>query len=193
MGTLALEFTRLAQLTGNHSYFDAIQRVTDQLEAIQYDTSMPGMWPTMIDASGGCMPPPGPVDWLRKPANGFVKRQDMGMEEKEQVLEKQDTESKVQALEGQNPESIVQGLDEQHMDRKKPTPIAAEDSTTTIPPPLTRTPFKPPVCTPRPLLPIPYYYDEYTLGAASDSFYEYLLKVCIVVLLIQFAMLKRTI
>ena len=193
MGTLALEFTRLAQLTGNHSYFDAIQRITDQLEAIQYDTSMPGMWPTLIDASGGCIPPPGPVGRLRKPTNGFVKRQDISMEEKVQVLEKQGTESKVQALEEQNPESMAQRLDEQHTDHKKPTPIAAEYSSIVIPPPSTSpwTPFSPPVCTPAPVLPIPYSYDEYTLGAASDSFYEYLLKVCIDVLLTQLAMLKE--
>ena len=179
MGTLALEFTRLAQLTGNHSYFDAIQRITDQLQAIQYDTSMPGMWPTLIDASGGCMPPPGPIGQLLKPANRFVKRQDMDMEEKIQAQEKQGTESKVQILEEQNPESIAQGLDELHTDRKMPTPTVVEYSSTTIPPPSTSTwaPFSPPVCIPRPLLPIPYSYDEYTLGAAADSFYEYLLKV----------------
>ncbi|KAF8424129.1 mannosyl-oligosaccharide alpha-1,2-mannosidase [Tirmania nivea] len=167
LGTLALEFTRLAQLTGNHSYFDAIQRITDQLQAIQYETSMPGMWPTAIDASGGCMPPPGPVGRLQNPTNGFVKRQEAEMEEK------------VQALEEQNPESMAQGLDEQHTDRTKPIPVAVKYSSTAIPPPSTSpwVPFSPLVCTPRPLLPIPDSYDEYTLGAASDSFYEYLLKM----------------
>ncbi|RPB21474.1 seven-hairpin glycosidase [Terfezia boudieri ATCC MYA-4762] len=179
MGTLALEFTRLAQLTGNHSYFDAIQRITDQLEAIQYITSMPGMWPSTLDASGNCMPPPGPVGRLRKPTNRFVKRQDMDMEEKIQAQEKQGIESKAQTLEEQKPENMTQGLDGQHTDRQKPTPIVAEYPSTAIPPPSTSpwAPFSPPVCTPEPLLPIPYSHDEYTLGAASDSFYEYLLKM----------------
>jgi len=166
MGTLALEFTRLAQLTGNHSYFDAVQRITDQLAAIQYNTSMPGMWPTIIDASGGCIPPPGPIGRLQKQANGFVKRQDVGVEQKLQVLEKEDTES------------VVQGLNEQHTDRKRPTPIAAEYSR--VPSTTPGGSFSPPACTPRPLLPVPSSSDEYSLGVASDSFYEYLLKVCIV-------------
>ncbi|KAK5241132.1 hypothetical protein LTR16_009728, partial [Cryomyces antarcticus] len=32
MGTLSLEFTRLAQLTGNSKYYDAVARITDALE-----------------------------------------------------------------------------------------------------------------------------------------------------------------
>ena len=81
MGTLALEFTHLAQLTGNHSYFDAVQRITDALEAIQYNTTIPGMWPTFLDASGGCMPEYRPHNAQVKPVRGggiigeIVKRQ----------------------------------------------------------------------------------------------------------------------
>ncbi len=63
LGSLTLEFTRLAQITGNDSYFDAvlrlhfsadvqIQRITNGLDALASDTHIPGMWPTLIDASG---------------------------------------------------------------------------------------------------------------------------------------------
>lgn len=52
LGTLSLEFTRLAQLTGNDTYYDAIARVTDALEQLQMKTLIPGLWPLKLDASG---------------------------------------------------------------------------------------------------------------------------------------------
>lgn len=47
-----MEFTRLAQLTQEHKYYDAIARITDELEIMQNNTRLPGMWPLQIDASG---------------------------------------------------------------------------------------------------------------------------------------------
>lgn len=52
LGSLALEFTRLAQLTKEPRYYDAIARITDALEEWQNHTRLPGMWPTYVDASG---------------------------------------------------------------------------------------------------------------------------------------------
>lgn len=52
IGSLSMEFTRLAQLTGEHKYYDAIARITDLLEEFQKKTRLPGMWPTTLDASG---------------------------------------------------------------------------------------------------------------------------------------------
>lgn len=46
---MSLEFTRLSQLTGDPKYFDAIQRITDNLEKAQTKTSIPGLWPIIID------------------------------------------------------------------------------------------------------------------------------------------------
>ena len=51
LGSLSLEFTRLAQLTQEPKYFDAVQRVTDVMEASQNATKLPGMWPIVVDAS----------------------------------------------------------------------------------------------------------------------------------------------
>ncbi|KAJ5477273.1 hypothetical protein N7539_007417 [Penicillium diatomitis] len=50
MGSLTLEFTRLSQLTGNPKYFDAVQRITAELERGQSRTRLPGLWPVFIDA-----------------------------------------------------------------------------------------------------------------------------------------------
>jgi len=51
LGSLSLEFTRLAQITGNQKYFDAIQRVMNELEKWQDVTILPGMWPAMVDST----------------------------------------------------------------------------------------------------------------------------------------------
>ncbi|KAI0126357.1 family 47 glycosyl hydrolase [Xylariales sp. AK1849] len=44
-----LEFTRLAQLTGQDKYYDAIDRVSRFLERTQNTTKLPGMWPTFLN------------------------------------------------------------------------------------------------------------------------------------------------
>lgn len=47
-----MEFTRLAQLTKEDKYYDAIARITDELETWQNNTKLPGLWPAHVDASG---------------------------------------------------------------------------------------------------------------------------------------------
>jgi mannosyl-oligosaccharide alpha-1,2-mannosidase len=51
LGSLSLEFTRLAQITGNDKYFDGIQRIMNELEKWQDKTALPGMWPAMVNAA----------------------------------------------------------------------------------------------------------------------------------------------
>ncbi|KAJ5770821.1 uncharacterized protein N7511_002872 [Penicillium nucicola] len=50
IGSLSLEFTRLSQITNDPKYFDAIQRITDNLQKSQNQTRLPGMWPLSFDA-----------------------------------------------------------------------------------------------------------------------------------------------
>ncbi|KAJ5567528.1 Glycoside hydrolase family 47 [Penicillium sp. DV-2018c] len=52
IGSLSLEFTRLAQLTKEDKYYDAIARITNELEKIQDTTSIPGLWPVRVNAQG---------------------------------------------------------------------------------------------------------------------------------------------
>ena len=47
--SLGLEFTRLAQLTGDNKYYDAIDRVRAFLARTQDQSRLPGMWPTAIN------------------------------------------------------------------------------------------------------------------------------------------------
>lgn len=51
LGSLTLEFTRLAQLTDDPRYYDAIQRCSDLFEEHQNQTKLPGMWPVFVDAA----------------------------------------------------------------------------------------------------------------------------------------------
>ncbi|KAL1867360.1 hypothetical protein VTK73DRAFT_4207 [Phialemonium thermophilum] len=51
--SLSLEFTRLAQLTGNAKFFDAVDRVALFLQATQNHTRLPGLWPRSIDFLNG--------------------------------------------------------------------------------------------------------------------------------------------
>ncbi|KAL8698469.1 MAG: hypothetical protein Q9224_001838, partial [Gallowayella concinna] len=50
VGSLTLEFTRLAQLTDDVKFYDAIQRITNVLHEYQNKTVLPGLWPVMMDA-----------------------------------------------------------------------------------------------------------------------------------------------
>lgn len=52
LGSLSVEFTRLAQITKEARYYDAIARITNEFEIWQNDTRMPGLWPLKVDASG---------------------------------------------------------------------------------------------------------------------------------------------
>lgn len=52
LGSLSVEFTRLAQITKENKYYDAIARITDALKKWQMKTTLPGLWPLKLDASG---------------------------------------------------------------------------------------------------------------------------------------------
>lgn len=53
LGSLLMEFTRLAQITGEDKYFDAVERITDALVDWQNrGTTVPGIFPERVDASG---------------------------------------------------------------------------------------------------------------------------------------------
>lgn len=52
LGSMSLEFTRLAQLTKDPRYYDAVARVTIALAEFQDRTKLPGVFPPSVDASG---------------------------------------------------------------------------------------------------------------------------------------------
>ncbi|KAL2153523.1 hypothetical protein VTH82DRAFT_4678 [Thermothelomyces myriococcoides] len=48
IGTLSMEFTRLSMLTGDPKWFDAVQRIADEMAAQQDSTAIPGLWPLEV-------------------------------------------------------------------------------------------------------------------------------------------------
>lgn len=50
LGSLTVEFTRLSQLTGDLKYFDAVQRIAEEMDRAQNQTKMAGLWPTIVNA-----------------------------------------------------------------------------------------------------------------------------------------------
>ncbi|TQV98974.1 hypothetical protein V2A60_007335 [Cordyceps javanica] len=59
LATLSMEFTRLAQLTKENKYYDAIDRITNALVKFQADgkAAIPGLFPENLDASGDALTP----------------------------------------------------------------------------------------------------------------------------------------
>lgn len=51
LGSLTMEFTRLAQITSQPKYYDAVARVSAFLDRAQDSTQLPGLWPTMGNAA----------------------------------------------------------------------------------------------------------------------------------------------
>jgi len=50
LASLSLEFTTLSRLSKDDKYYDATQRITDELQKAQNQTKLPGMWPVVVDA-----------------------------------------------------------------------------------------------------------------------------------------------
>ncbi|KAK1984637.1 family 47 glycosyl hydrolase [Colletotrichum cereale] len=57
IGSMSLEFTRLAQLTGDVKFYDAIERIRLAFDRIQEETMLPGMWPDFINVRDGFQAP----------------------------------------------------------------------------------------------------------------------------------------
>lgn len=51
LGSFSVEFTRLTQLTGDLKYYDAAQRIMNELDRAQETTNLPGLWPKFVDAN----------------------------------------------------------------------------------------------------------------------------------------------
>lgn len=50
LGSLTMEFTRLAQITQQSKYYDVVARITRLLDRTQDTTRIPGLWPTTVNA-----------------------------------------------------------------------------------------------------------------------------------------------
>ena len=170
IGTLSLEFTRLAQLTGEPKYYDAVARITDAFEKWQNNTRLPGMWPTQMDASGCGRPPlpptiPHPDDSGRDiAAGGPVKTGEQGLTA-EMTANKPSSPNQKRQL-GEIVDKIAKDYHERD-ENKQIEPKQLQKLGTT----------GADVCVPQGLASSSKNSPEiYTLSGASDSMYEYLPK-----------------
>jgi mannosyl-oligosaccharide alpha-1,2-mannosidase len=183
LGSLSMEFTRLAQLTKEPKYYDAVARITNELSIWQNNTKIPGLWPKLVDASGCKKPEIGgssrdikstenitPVD-----ARPEIKSAEDVSPFVATPLDKRETLDKVQMLDNR------QMLDYRQID--------PEGLNTTISPPKSQPQvLSQPQVSPQPQNPIVECEEQglasrpgasteaFTLGGMADSTYEYLPK-----------------
>ncbi|KAL0260718.1 hypothetical protein SLS55_004408 [Diplodia seriata] len=190
IGSLSVEFTRLAQLTKEPKYYDAIARITDAFNEWQ-DTLLPGMWPVQVDASG-CKRPES--DNLGEPYNSAHPP----LKAAEKILpDKTNNMNNPERFGGKNPvpddehddfsdDFVKRQLDdplslskaaaeeadvEDEVRTEKASSSVEKDSTSTEKTKPTATLAD---CTPQGLAPASIHgSQQFTLGGMSDSMYEY--------------------
>ncbi|KAI9831179.1 MAG: hypothetical protein M1826_003844 [Phylliscum demangeonii] len=171
LGSLSVEFTRLAQITKEPRYYDAVARITNELETWQNQTRLPGMWPVMVDASG-CRTVNDFMDSRLKPvkvqAGPPVAQPETGPLDANADPPGKDRDSHQLGWESAN------NLQKRELMDGKPRdpPEGLLGAQPAVPPTLTDVP-----CERQGLTSPPYVNsEEFTLGGMSDSTYEYLPK-----------------
>ena len=200
LGSLSVEFTRLAQLTQEDKYYDAIARITNEFEKWQDNTKVPGLWPVHLDASG-CKKPErniaqssqsaqeplldapskdGSIVLTRsaksRSANGLSKKDvegrieglasDLGAVLEKRQVDDSDVELTDSTANSASESKTVEGVKSEHS--KLTDEAEAEDEGDD---------FEDVDCEPQGLASPPYQEtDTFTIGAMTDSTYEYLPK-----------------
>lgn len=196
IGSLSLEFTRLAQITGDQKYYDAISRITNNFEEFQNRTTVPGLWPLSFDASGCANPwtkqqmqKDGLVD-PRKDESSFGDDSDTNMKSNSPSTTGPDAR-KDQSSFGDYSDSSASTIERRQVRQEK---VTAADSVDADEDSSDRATFVAQVEAKMAAMPtkkynsasscLPYegfqssHRDEYALGGRADSTYEYLPKVC---------------
>lgn len=151
LGSLLVEFTRLAQLTKENKYYDAVARITDELEKLQSNTSLPGLWPLHVDVSG-------------------CKYQDKGKEDFSTETKPDGSRRRPTEPNGQKQGSTHDVRSGLHVDAEP----ANYESLSQNPNPISSLSDD---CEEQGITPVPFATkDEFGLGALADSTYEYLPK-----------------
>ncbi|KAF4986643.1 hypothetical protein FGRMN_10737 [Fusarium graminum] len=185
LATLSMEFTRLAQLTGTHKYYDAVDRITDALIEMQVAgrTQIPGLFPERIDASGCNRTADTQTESLSKEALQQVNSADLTKEPEgfnpakqgedltgSAQLPKADSRWEDKLRRREVPEAVDDFIKTDDQTPAQPAsqqapPLAADGSSTEWD------------CKPQGLVPSSPHYGNYHMGGAQDSAYEYFSKV----------------
>lgn len=164
IGSMGMEFTRLAQLTGEDKYYDAIARITNALEELQNrpnGTALPGIFPQQLDASG-CNKSAAAEAALRqksKAAQEQIRDDDdprgySGFTQGSRATSKRDLDSTADATEMQERDAP-----------SKRAPVSAKGLPANW------------ECVPQGLTSVSWGMDSYSMGGSQDSAYEYFPKL----------------
>ena len=185
IGSLSVEFTRLAQITKEAKYYDAIARIINEFEIWQNNTRIPGLWPKRVDASG-CkkedIPLISPIEHSMQKGAGVTTKQkvEMAPESPESIDEataasnaglvkhmiKAGTGNGLAIEDGTDTNSAKKALGTT-VEKRQLEPDALLDTST----------HPKPDCKPQGLNSPPFTtMEEFTLGGQADSVYEYLPK-----------------
>ncbi|PLB50237.1 class I alpha-mannosidase 1A [Aspergillus steynii IBT 23096] len=169
LGSLSVELTRLAQLTKDSKYYDAIARITNELEQYQSKTSMPGLWPLHVDASG-CRKnnnPPHPAN-RRVDVPTPVQKPDAGPTDAESYKNLFEDHQKRGLPDNAEPATYNNPVKESNPQPNNPVKESSHRANGKAMPPVTE-------CTEGLTSPTSAI-DKYGLGGQADSTYEYLPK-----------------
>ena len=199
LGSMSLEFTRLAQITKEDKYYDAIARITNELELMQSKTKIPGLWPQMVDASG-CRKPDRSTTSTFESALNHQNEKPLSIAENGAVIQtpssntEEGTEVEKTELPTETAEQEVSSKAANAADGSTSATVAAGSeagasksaSSGNIPRGLSKrdapqhvvsTPPKQPDCEPQGLASPPHAGNEaFSIGGQADSTYEYLPK-----------------
>ncbi len=183
LATLSMEFTRLAQLTKEDKYYDAIDRITDALIEFQNAgySAIPGLFPENFDASGCNRTATDIRDSLsaeaksqyssgeaNKPAEGFVPVQPPTPTKVKKPAPGSDVDAHLvrRGIVGQGGLSTdVSQVERTQVQARSPPPHKADGTTAQF------------ECVPQGLVPGGRWQQPYHMGGAQDSAYEYFPKV----------------
>ncbi|EFX00985.1 class 1 alpha-mannosidase 1a [Grosmannia clavigera kw1407] len=192
LGSMTMEFTRLAQLTGQNKYYDAIARIVNALEEWQSregGTAVPGIFPEHVDASG-CNRTAAAVEQMqlegasRAAQSQAAEAQDLGEEPVGyQPLQTKPVSKKRAADLVEPPLAYAAPVDTRSTVVDFATAAVPIATAPSIPPsPLKHRPI-PPVqangetfdweCRPQNLTTASYGSESYSMGGSQDSTYEY--------------------
>ncbi|KAI8961478.1 glycoside hydrolase family 47 protein [Daldinia sp. FL1419] len=176
LGSLAMEFTRLAQITKENKYYDAVARITDAFyEWQERGTAVPGIFPEHVDASG-----------CNKTAEAIIAAQEAEEEEQRQIeLQKSGSSKSLQSRsqvgtpndDGTKSVKIVTNGEEIYAPSEKTaSPKSDRGETSTVSRSRSNDSKEPKKdkCVPQGLTSGSFYSNQqYSMGGSQDSTYEY--------------------
>ena len=175
LASLSMEFTRLAQVTGDAKYYDAIDRITNGLVEMQEaGTEIPGLFPEGIDASGCNKTATTIRNNISKDAQKQLGSEELLEEPEGYVPDKNKPGSRAQGMVKDDDRVEKRSLKQRDvnlnegewktvpdsMPKSKP-PFAADGSSSEWD------------CVPQGLVPSGYGYQMFHMGGSQDSAYEY--------------------